>query len=401
MTQKSDGVSGDTSRRKFLVGAGVGGAAMLAGCTGGGSDSTPTPGDSGGNDDGGDDSDGGDSAPTESMDVSDVTAEGSSTVYPIANKGSSYWNSNPPADDGEYWGTGEDGTVPGWDELSANGAGGMRLADYFASLYGFEPTGKQANPPFATRIGLSHSGTGCKAVVDGLVDIGNSSGPITAELGYSDQKAKETVVDHVLGRDGQPVVVSSGIYNGGVTQLTGEEVRGIYQDEITNWSEVGGPDQEIFVIGRAEGSGTDTSFRLNMLGGADAAMPGVDARFGQNQQVAQQVAQNDGAIAYMALAFTSGQVPPIAINFEGTVYEPDPDAANTIFDAEYPLNRDLHQYTLITEETPGGTDLRESAFMNMFLTEFGQEVFVRQNNYITLPTKDLEAQQEKLKSQEA
>ena len=54
MTQKSDDVSGGTSRRKFLVGAGVGGAAMLAGCTGGGSDSTPTPGDSGGNDDGND-----------------------------------------------------------------------------------------------------------------------------------------------------------------------------------------------------------------------------------------------------------------------------------------------------------------------------------------------------------
>ncbi|TQR22330.1 hypothetical protein C9J85_10935 [Haloferax sp. wsp5] len=32
-----------------------------------------------------------------------LTAEGSSTVYPIANKGSSYWNSNAPPSDGEYW----------------------------------------------------------------------------------------------------------------------------------------------------------------------------------------------------------------------------------------------------------------------------------------------------------
>jgi phosphate transport system substrate-binding protein len=241
MTQKTEGVSESVSRRKFVVASGVGGAAMLAGCTGG--NSTPTPGDSGGDDETEAPADEDTATPEPGMDTSSLTAEGSSTVYPIANKGSSYWNSNPPSDDGEYWGSNseEGNTVPGWDEL--DGAEGERLADYFAGLYGFEATGKQANPPFATRIGLSHSGTGCQAVVDGLVDIGNSSGPITAELGWSQEKADEEVVDHVLGRDGQPVVVSKDIYDAGVTELTGEEVRKIYQDEITNWSEVGGPDR--------------------------------------------------------------------------------------------------------------------------------------------------------------
>jgi phosphate transport system substrate-binding protein len=128
-------------------------------------------------------------------------------------------------------------------------------------------------------------------------------------------------------------------------------------------------------------------------------MPGVASRFGQNQQVAEAVANNDGAIAYMALAFTSESVQPIAINFEGTVYKPDKDAENTIFDSAYPLNRDLHMYTKITEGTPSGTDKREGAFLNMFLTEFGQIVFVEQNNYIPLPTKDLEAESDKLPEQ--
>jgi phosphate transport system substrate-binding protein len=124
----------------------------------------------------------------------------------------------------------------------------------------------------------------------------------------------------------------------------------------------------------------------------------VDTRQGQNQQVAQLVSQNEGAIAYMALAFTSEQVIPIAIDFEGTVYEPNPDAENTIFDSDYPLNRDLHMYTLIEESNPngGGRDLREAAFINMFLTEFGQTVFVEQNNYIPLPTSDLEEFKSKL-----
>jgi phosphate transport system substrate-binding protein len=365
------------TRRKFLVTSGAIGAAGLAGCSSG----------NGGDSSGGDDSGGSGS--------SLLNAEGSSTVYPISNKGSSYWNANAPPSDGEYWGSNDESTVPGWDELDTD----QNLADYFAGLYGFEPTEQRSDPPYPTTVSLSHSGTGCKAVRDGLVDIGNSSGPITAELGISEEEASENYVDHVVGRDGQPVVVSSDVYDAGVTQLTGEQIRGIYQDEITNWSEVGGPDREIFVIGRAEGSGTDTAFRLNMLGDAEASMSGVDSRFGQNQQVAEAVSNNDGAIAYMALAFTSDTVQPIGIEFDGTLYEPDKDAENTIFDSAYPLNRDLHMYTLITEDTPSGTDMREGAFLNMFLTSFGQQVFVEQNNYIPLPTADIESEAAKLPEQ--
>ena len=371
MTQKAKR-SGDTvSRRKFLMASGAVGVAGLAGCTN-------TGGDGG---DGGGGGGGGGSGP------SLLTAEGSSTVYPISNKGASYWVSNAPPSDGEYWGSNDESTVPGWDELDTD----MKIADYWASLYGFEPTDQRSQPPYVVNVGLSHSGTGCKAVRDGLVDIGNSSGPITAELDISESEASEAYVDHVVGRDGQPVVVSSDIYDAGVTQLTGEQVRKIYQDEITNWSEVGGPDREIYCVARAEGSGTDTAFRLNMLGDADAPMPGVDTRQGQNQGVANVVQQNEGSIAYRALAFS--------IEFDGTLYETSRDAENTIFDSSYPLNRDLHMYTTITEDTPSGTDKREGAFINMFLSTFGQQVFVEDVNYIPLPTKDIQAEKEKLPDQ--
>jgi len=409
MTSDQERSTDRVSRRNFLLSsAAVGTAAGLAGCSGGGSTDTPEP-------SGGDGGDGGDSTPTatpepdstpteESTPTSGgdggsnpnepslLTGEGSSTVYPIANKGASYWNGNAPPSDGEYWGANDSGSVPGWGEIETD----MHLADYFASQYGFEPTETRSSPPYRATIGLSHSGTGCEAVTNGLVDIGNSSGPITAELDWTEEKASEEVVDHVLGRDGQPIVVSKDIYDAGIDQLTAEQVRGIYQDEITNWSEIGGPDQEIFCIGRAVGSGTDTSFRLNMLGDAEAEMPGVDTRQGQNQGVAQLVRQNEGAIAYMALAFTGEQVQPIALEFDGTVYQTSKDAENTIFDSSYPLNRDLHMYTQITEDTPNGTDNREGAFCRMFLTTFGQKVFVEDNNYIPLPTADIEAELEKL-----
>ena len=399
-------VDGGVSRRKVLITSGALGTAGLAGCSGssdggdggsgGDSGSGGDGGDGGDGGSGGSGGDGGDGGQSTAL----LNAEGSSTVYPISNTGSSYWNSNAPPSDGEYWGANDETSVPGWDQLADDGAGDMLIADYFASKFGFEPTDQRSSPPFPTTVGLSHSGTGCEAVTDGLVDIGNSSGPITAELDWSEEKAESTVVDNVVGRDGQPVVISSDVADAGVTQLTGEDIRGIYQNEITNWNQIDGVDydQEIYAIGRAEGSGTDTSFRLNMLGAADASMSGVDTRFGQNQQVAQAVSQNEGAIAYMALAFTSETVIPISIEFDGTLYETSRDAENTIFDSEYPLNRDLHMYTLIEENNPdgGGYDPREAAFVNMFLNEFGQSVFVEGNNYIPLPTSDLEAMKEQV-----
>jgi len=383
MSRDAGTPASNVSRRNYLLTSAVLGTAGLAGCSGnsGGSDDSET-------EDGSNTVESGSAAPAT------VTAEGSSTVYPISNKGSSYWNSNSPASDGEYWGANDESSVAGWEEIDTD----QNIADYFASLYGFEPSGERSNPPFATRVALSHSGTGCEAVRDGLVDIGNSSGPITAELDISEAQRDENYVDHVVGRDGQPVFVSQAIYDAGVEQLTGEQIRGIYQGDITNWSEVGGPDQEIYVVGRAEGSGTDTSFRLNMLGDADAPMD-VDTRLGQNQQVQQVLQDNDNAIGYMALAFSGSGIQAIAIDFEGTVYRPDPDAENTIFDSEYPLNRDLHMYTRIDEDTPDGTDMREAAFLNMFLTEFGQKTFVEDVNYITLPTSDIEAEREKLPKQ--
>ncbi|MEZ3165206.1 substrate-binding domain-containing protein [Halorubrum sp. RMP-47] len=393
-------VDGGVSRRKILITSGALGTAGLAGC--GGSSDGSSGGDGGDGSDGSDGGDGTDGGDSSGQSTALLNAEGSSTVYPISNTGSSYWNSNAPPSDGEYWGANDETSVPGWDQLSSDGADDMLIADYFSAKFGFEPTEQRSSPPFPTTVGLSHSGTGCEAVTEGLVDIGNSSGPITAELGWSEEEAQNTVVDNVVGRDGQPVVVSSDVSDAGVTQLTGEQIRGIYQGEITNWSEIDGIDydQEIYAVGRAEGSGTDTAFRLNMLGAADASMSGVDTRFGQNQQVAQAVGQNEGSIAYMALAFTSETVIPISIEFDGTLYETSRDAENTIFDSEYPLNRDLHMYTLIEEDNPdgGGYDAREAAFVNMFLNEFGQTTFVEGNNYIPLPTSDLESMKEQVSS---
>lgn len=355
--------SSGVSRRKFLVAAGTSSALALAGCTDNGSSGETT--DGSGSGDGSGDSSGDSSGSGDNSDGSGpLTAGGSSTVYPITNKASSVWNYNPPADDKEYWPQDKYG-------ISTD----KNFADYWAGLYGFE-AGGDGQPPFKVSIGLSHSGVGLTKLQKGQVDIGDASAPVDAELDASKSELKK-FKNHVVGVDAQPIVVSKYLYDNGIKQLKAETVRKIYKGEIKNWKEVdsySGKDMEIQAIGRSVGSGTDTSFRANMLGSGDAKMPGVDIRKGENQEVANAVKNANNAIAYMALAFVSKDVPAIALDFDGTVYKP----GKNLSDKGYPLARDLHCYTY------NGTSKKEAAFLRMIMEEFGQGQFVKPSGYATL-----------------
>ncbi|WP_137284987.1 PstS family phosphate ABC transporter substrate-binding protein [Halorussus salinisoli] len=305
-----------------------------------------------------------------------LKAGGSSTVYPITSKAASVWNSNPPADDEEYWGPSNYGIETD-----------KRLANYWASEYGFDAEG--STPPFKVNVGLSHSGTGLEKLKNGLVDIGNASASVDAELPDLSEEERAKYTNHVVGVDAQPIVVSKEIADAGVEKLTAEQVRKIYTGEIENWSEIPsyeGEDKDIQAIGRAEGSGTDTAFRVNMLGGPDAEMGGVDVRKGQNQQVKTIVSRSNNAIAYMALAFVTSEVASIKLEFDGKVYEPGKNLA----DQSYPLSRDLHCYTY------DGTTGREAAYLGMIISEFGQQNFVEPSGYAMLTQKRRENQLEKL-----
>ncbi|MFC6864299.1 PstS family phosphate ABC transporter substrate-binding protein [Halomicroarcula sp. GCM10025817] len=388
MAHDSDRLSDRVSRRKFIATTGAAGVAAVAGCSSGEPPGSAGSSD-GGSSDGGSGSDGeseateastdsADSSGNSSGSVSSLEAGGSSTVYPIMNSAASYWNANRPASDSEYWPHGE-------YDIDTD----LNLADYWGSLYGFESTG-EGEPPFNFSVALSHSGTGVEKVMNGQIDIGNSSGAVEDEL--PDRDSYEDFTDHVVGVDGQPLVVSQEIADAGVEKITGDELKALYKGEITNWTELGGPDREIQVLGRVKGSGTRTSFVANVFGNPKEDTV-VANRFGQNQRLAQAIAQADNAISYLALSFinTSG-VAPIALEWEGTTYAYQDDE-NGLDSTEYPLSRDLHCYTW------QGTSEKEAAVLNMVLSDFGQDTFVAPNNYFTLGARRQEEEREKLPEQ--
>jgi len=383
MAHDSNGLSEFVSRRKFIATTGATGLAAIAGCSSG-SGGSESDGSSGGSADT-------EAASTEmeatemestegssSSDTSALESGGSSTVYPIANTAASYWNANRPASDTEYWPHGE-------YDIDTD----QNLADYWAGLYGFEAGGEDG-PPFQFTVGLSHSGTGVEKVMNGQNDIGNSSGNVEDEL--PDRDSYDQFVDHVVGVDGQPLVVSQEIADAGVKQITGDQLKGLYKGEITNWSELGGPDREVQVLARVKGSGTRTSFVSNVFGNPEEDTS-VANRYGQNQRLAQAIAQADNAISYLALAFieTDG-LAPIGLEWEGTTYSYQDDQ-NGLDSKAYPLSRDLHMYTW------EGTSEKEAAVINMILSDFGQDTFVAPNNYFKLGARRREEQLAKLPDQ--
>mgnify|MGYP006281138923 CR=1 FL=1 len=356
MTQDPQRLSDSVSRRKFIAAAGVAGAGAVAGCSTGQSGGEGTPAGA----------------------VAPLQSGGSSTVYPIMNTASSYWSANRPADDTEYWPHGE-------YDIDTD----KNLADYWGGLYGFEAK-EGGDPPFEFTVGLSHSGTGVEKVRDGQHDIGNSSGNVEDEL--PDRDSYEKFVDHVVGVDGQPLVVSQEIADAGVSQITGQQLKDLYKGRISNWSELGGPDREIQVLGRVKGSGTRTSFVANVFGDPEEDTS-VANRYGQNQRLAEAIAQADNAISYLALAFidTDG-LAPVALEWEGTTYAYQDDQ-NGLDSTEYPLSRDLHCYTW------DGTSKKEAAVINMVLSDFGQDTFVGPNNYFKLGGRRQQEELDKLPDQ--
>ncbi len=297
-----------------------------------------------------------------------LRSDGSSTVYPVANLAASYWNSNPPISDSEYWPAEEFGI-----DTDKN------LADYWAGLYGLEN--------FGVQVGLSHSGVGLRKVSQGNVDIGNSSAAARFEYPNKTEEELSGYTAHRVAYDRQAFSVSSEVYEAGCDKLTKEEVDEIFKGEIDNWKDVGACDYDadIQVVGRAVGSGTETMFRVNVFGNAEVSgLDGVDVRQGQNQMVKQTLVSSDNAIGYPGIDFVTDDNPAIDVVWDdGNTY--------SIEDRGWPLGRPLYTYTW------EGTSDKEAAFLRMILSDFGQEIFVnRGTDYFMLPKEEQAEELEKL-----
>ena len=145
------------------------------------------------------------------------------------------------------------------------------------------------------------SGSGITAVLEGRCDIGLSSRALK-----DDEKA-QGLTETVLAYDGIAIIVNP---ENTVEDLTVDQIASIYKGEVTNWSEVGGADGEIVLIGREAGSGTRDGFE-SITGTKDACK--YRQELTSTGDVITTVASNPNAIGYASLASVKDTVKALKV----------------------------------------------------------------------------------------
>lgn len=157
-----------------------------------------------------------------------------------------------------------------------------------------------------TGIGFTYnptgSGSGIKAVSEGRCDIGLSSRDLKEEEKAAGLQAT------VLAYDGIAIIVHP---ENPVSDLSLETIAQIYTGEITNWSEVGGNDAEIVLIGREAGSGTRDGFE-SITGTEDVCQ--YRQELTSTGDVITTVSQNSGAIGYASVASVKDSVKALDVD---------------------------------------------------------------------------------------
>ena len=175
------------------------------------------------------------------------------------------------------------------------------------------------------------SGSGITAVSEGRCDIGLSSRALT------DEEKESGLTETILALDGIAIIVNP---ENPVNDLSLEQIAQIYTGEITNWSEVGGSDSEIVLIGREAGSGTRDGFE-SITGTEDLCQ--YRQELTSTGDVITTVANNPGAIGYASLASISDTVK--AITVDGVA-----PSEKTVKDGSYVVQR---PFVLVTKtDTP-------------------------------------------------
>jgi len=224
------------------------------------------------------------------------------------------------------------------------------------------------NPSKKVQVTGGGSGTGIAALVNGTTDVATASRTIKdAEAAQVKAKFNAAPVETVVARDGVAIYVNDG---NPVTQLTIDQVKGMYLGDIKNWKEVGGKDAPIVIYSRENSSGTYVFVKEHVLGNQDFAaeaqtLPGTAA-------VVNAVAKEANGVGYGGAAYAKGVKEVKIVGKDGQAYLPN---AENVKSGKYALSRPLHMYT---RGAPAG---EAKEFIAFCLSSAGQGIVTQVGYY--------------------
>ena len=216
----------------------------------------------------------------------------------------------------------------------------VNVAQAWAEAY------QSVNPSVVVAVSGGGSGTGIAALINGTVDIANSSRAIKAkELKLAEDNGQDPL-QHVVGYDALAVFLHA---DNPLEEISIEQLVGIYGEggEVTRWTDLGVEvpgcqGQEIVVVSRQNNSGTYAYFRGAVLGSRDFRLGTRDMH--GSKDVVDLVEKTPCAIGYSGLAYSTDHVKMACVAEEtgGPCTSP---SVETAVDGSYPIARPLFMYT--------------------------------------------------------
>lgn len=157
-------------------------------------------------------------------------------------------------------------------------------------------------PDVTVTVEYTGSGAGLESLASGSVDIGNASRHL------KDGELSAGSVENVVAIDGIAVITDK---KNTVTDISSEDLAKIYRGEIRTWSELGGKEEAIVVIGREAGSGTRDAFE-ELLGVKDVCAYAQE--LDSTGAVLAKVGSISGAIGYVSLDVVDDFVTAVSID---------------------------------------------------------------------------------------
>lgn len=222
----------------------------------------------------------------------------------------------------------------------------QKLADALAETF------MEANSGVTVTVEYSGSSAGIESLLNGSCDIGDAS------RNLKDSEKSGGAVENIVAIDGIAVIVDK---NNTVAGLTKQQLSDIYTGAVTNWSEVGGSDTPIVVVGREAGSGTRGAFE-EILKVEDTCKYAVECD--STGAAMAKVASTEGAIGYVSLDVLDDSVN--ALNLDDVAPTSDNIVAGTYF-----LCR---PFVMATKGEISGQNELVQAFFDFLKSDEGKEV---------------------------
>jgi phosphate transport system substrate-binding protein len=195
----------------------------------------------------------------------------------------------------------------------------------------------------------SGSGNGIKALLDGACDIANSSREIKKDETEMAQKSGIKVKEIAIAYD---MIVPIVHPKNPITKITKDQLKGIYEGNITNWKQLGGADETIIVVSRDTSSGTYEYWHEDVLKKADVKKEALTQA--SSGAVVTTIAGNPKAIGYVGFGYIKKDA-----NIKGLLVNDVEPTLENGKSGKYPISRKLYMYVndaKISGQTKGFVD---------------------------------------------